>query len=170
MCVHFALLRAGLIVRNRANIGDATTRQLLGSFLTGLRFDVATACYLVAPFAVLAHLPWIAFDRSPRHRKIFLWVFLALMGVLTFLCLAEYEFFNEFQTRFNQLAVQYLDQGSTVAGMVWHQYPVVRYVLYWLLIAAIFSAAVWGLMRWCYRGVSPQPEKLTRRQTIIEIS
>jgi phosphoglycerol transferase MdoB-like AlkP superfamily enzyme len=170
LCVHFAFLRGGLIVRNRANIGDATRGQILGSFLTGLRFDLAMACYLVAPFAILAHLPRISFDRSPRHRRVFLFVFLALMSVLTFLCLAEYEFFNEFQTRFNQLALQYLDQGSTVTGMVWHQYPVVRYVLMWLVIATIFGAAVWALMRWCYRNLPENRGKLTGRQTVIEIA
>src|SRR5687767_3945752 len=64
LVVHFGLLRAGLIVRNRASMDGATTREIARSFITGARFDLATACYLLLPFAVLAHVPGISFDRS----------------------------------------------------------------------------------------------------------
>ena len=152
LLVHFALLRAGMIVRNRASLHGATTLQIARSFITGAQFDAATACYLLLPFAVLAHVPGISFDRAPRVRRAFFWCFIVLIGVLTFACMAEFEFFNEFQTRFNQLALQYLNQPRIVGGMVWYNYPVVRYVLVWAAWIIILGAVVRRLMRWSYDG------------------
>jgi phosphoglycerol transferase MdoB-like AlkP superfamily enzyme len=169
LCAHFALLRAGLMLRNHAAAGSASAAELAGAFARGLRFDFATACYLVLPFAIAAHIPGIAFDRSPRHRKVFFALFLAVMAALTFTCLAEYEFFHEFQVRFNQLAVQYLNQPTTVAGMVWYGYPVVRYVLAWIALTALFGAAMWLLLRWSYAGLATDRRPATRRQAIGEI-
>ena len=150
LVVHFALLRAGLIWRNRASAGGATTREIWRSFITGARFDLATSCYLLLPFALLAHVPGISFDRCRGCRRAFFWTFVTILGGLTFLGLAEFEFFNEFQTRFNQLALQYLDQPTTVGGMVWYNYPVVRYVLVWLAWMIILGAAIRFLIRWSY--------------------
>ena len=150
LMVHFALLRAGMVIRNRASLHGASASEVVRSFITGAKFDAATACYLLLPFAIVAHLPGISFDRSPRARRWFFACFTALTGGLTFLCLAEYEFFNEFQTRFNQLAIQYANQPQTVGGMVWYNYPVVRYVLIWLAWTACLALVIRQLMRWSY--------------------
>ena len=169
LVVHFALLRAGLIVRNRASMGGATAREITRSFITGARFDLATACYLLLPFAVLAHVPGMSFDRSPRVRRGFFWFFAAILGALTFLCLAEFEFFNEFQTRFNQLALQYLDQPEIVGGMVWYNYPVVRYALVWLVWMAVLIFGLRALLRWTYDNRPAHYAPLTHVGAIIAL-
>ena len=111
--LQFSLLRAGLVLANRGSAAGTTPAELAGAFLRGLRFDVSTACYLLIPFIVVAHLPRVGLEASPRRRR---WFFVALCFVIpvtTFILLAEFEFFREFQTRYNQLAFQYLDQPAS---------------------------------------------------------
>ncbi|MBA3273498.1 MAG: hypothetical protein H0T11_06450, partial [Chthoniobacterales bacterium] len=169
LLVHFALLRAGLIFRNRADTGGATLRELASSFLTGARFDLAIAAYVLAPFALFAFLPGIALDRSRRHRRIFFPALMSVLGVVTFICLAEYEFFHEFQTRYNRLAIQYLDQPATVAGMAWYNYPVLRYVLGWLFVMALFGFALHRLMRWSFETLPAPALQISRRRIVMEL-
>jgi phosphoglycerol transferase MdoB-like AlkP superfamily enzyme len=169
LSVHFALLRLGLIVRNRGSAADATAMELASSFLTGWRFDLSTSCYLLLPFIVVSYMPGAPLDRSPSHRRWFFRCFLAAMGLLTFLCLAEYEFFHEFQTRYNRLALQYLDQATTVAGMVWYEYPVVRYVLLWLAYMCAFALALRWVLRTSFDFAGPPPAT-AKRQWLAEVA
>lgn len=168
--LHFTLLRAGLVLRNYTSIQDASFWQILTAFVVGLRFDFAIACYLVLPFAIIGQLPGIGLDGSRRHRRIFLWVFSTIMVLLTLVCLGEYEFFKEFQTRFNQLALDYLDQKETVAGMVWYGYPVVRYLLIWIAISALFVLGLRWIIRWSFPPAThPVPGWPGKKQGILEI-
>lgn len=170
LLVHFALLRLGLILRNHNDTSGATTPELAVSFLTGARFDAAVSAYLILPFALVAFIPGIALDRSRRHRKIFFVVFLITLGFVTFTALAEYEFFHEFQTRYNRLAIQYLDQPATVAGMAWYNYPVFRYVAIWLAIMVVFALALRMLMRWSFETLPTPADKVSRRRATGEVA
>jgi phosphoglycerol transferase MdoB-like AlkP superfamily enzyme len=146
----FEVMRVGMILRNSSSANGATFGQLLSSFFYGLRFDLAIACYLALPVVVIGHLPAVGLWYSYRLRKIVLWVLTIVLAVTIFVLLAEYEFFREFQTRYNQLAFQYLDQPKIVVGMVWYNYPVVRYVLFCLLLTAACGLTVYGIMRLCF--------------------
>ncbi len=143
----FDLTRAGMIWRNRAGIGSAGVGQILSTFLYGLRFDLSVACYLILPLVIVGHLPHYGLRHSPRLRKVFTWLIATAAAVITFLLLGEYEFFHEFQTRYNQLAFEYLDQPKIVLGMIWYNYPVVRYLLITALLTACFALGVRWLMR-----------------------
>lgn len=153
--VQFSLLRAGLAFANRGSAAGTTPGELAGAFLRGLRFDVSTACYLLIPFVVAAHLPRVGLEGSPRCRR---WFFVALCCVIpvtTFILLAEFEFFREFQTRYNQLAFQYLDQPRTVIGMVWYNYPVARYLLACALLSLLVLVPARLLLGRIFRDASP---------------
>ena len=63
---------------------------------------------------ILGTLPWIGLEYSRRMRRILFIIMIVAIGTMIMLLLAEYEFFREFQTRYNQLAFQYLDQPKTV--------------------------------------------------------
>ncbi len=145
----FALLRLGLIVRTRAP-GDATWAQVLPAFSVGVRFDLATAAYGLAPVIFLCYVPWLAPWRGPRTRRVFHWGLTLVIGVAAFLLMAEAEFFREFHSRYNQLAIRYFDHPTIVGGMVWYNYPVVRYLLVWLVVAALIHLALAGIFRLAY--------------------
>jgi phosphoglycerol transferase MdoB-like AlkP superfamily enzyme len=121
--------------------GDANAALLLEAAWTGLRFDLSVAAKVLGPFVL-----WIIL--RPVRPKLEDRVFKLLYGLAVFLCAfalaAEVEFYNEFQMRLGPLAVEYFSSDAsnnqTVASMVWHGYPVLR----WLLAcAAVTVAFVW---------------------------
>jgi phosphoglycerol transferase MdoB-like AlkP superfamily enzyme len=139
-------MRLGLILFNRGS-DEATWREVLPSFLTGLRFDLATACYLAIPLMLVGYIPWTS---GPRARRVVLWSATVVISVLAFLLICEFEFFREFQSRFNQLAIRYFDHPTTVGGMIWYHYPVVRYVAGWLVLATAIHFGLRLVFRWGY--------------------
>ena len=69
----------------------------------------------------------------------------AVYSVIMFLTLAEVEFYKEFEDRYNTLAIHYiLDDPKTVLKMLWNGYPVVIYLLIWIIIIVFFC---WGMFR-----------------------
>src|SRR3954470_23076880 len=157
LVVLFELLRLGMILRNFDGARSARWAQLLSSFLYGMRFDVAIACYAALPLAVLGHLPRWGLRHSARHRRIASRVLVGAVAVMVFLLLAEFEFYREFQTRYNPLAFQYLDQPKEVAGMLWYSYPVVRYVLVCLVLTLAFAFALRWVVRRTLIGRESEP-------------
>ncbi|BCR06351.1 hypothetical protein DESUT3_34200 [Desulfuromonas versatilis] len=139
--IGFALLRLLLLVSN-GNLGKTVpTGELLQSFWVGLRFDLAIGSYLLIPlFLALLLL-------RGRAKSLVLVPFSLLAAALLLLGVAEAEFYREFESRFNALVFEYLSHPATVGGMIWDGYPVVRYLLLWALLAALFLWSVGRLRR-----------------------
>lgn len=152
LLIYFSLMRVGLVIRTHDSASEFTWRELARCLLTGARFDIAVLCYLLLPFIIVAHLPKIGLAESGRNRRRFVRVFVPIVAVMTFLLLAEYEFFHEFQTRYNQLAFDYLEHGKTVGGMLWYNYPVIRYVLLCAGITGLLWLAIRFLLKRCFRS------------------
>src|SRR4051794_20718879 len=143
----FEVLRLGMILRNLPSARGATFGQILSSFFFGLRFDLAIACYVALPLVIVGHLPGVGLRHSPRLRKVIFRLLVVAVAVITFVLMAEFEFFREFQTRYNQLAFQYLDQPKIVGGMIWYNYPVVWFAVICAAITTAFTLALRRLMR-----------------------
>ena len=122
------LTRAALLVRPDVwpEIGVA---DLIPLFLRGLWFDLAVAIYAALPLALwLALMP----DRvvSSRAHRLFLAASFALAGYgLLVVALAEWIFWDEFASRFNFIAVDYLVYTHEVLGNIWQSYPVGKLLL-----------------------------------------
>ncbi len=155
LLVLFAGMRAGLIWQNRASAGDVSVAQILSAFWVGLRFDAAVTCYLLLPFVVVGHLPRVGLAASTFNRRFFVWVFLAVVGIVSLLLIAEFEFFREFQMRYNQLALDYLNQAATVGRMLWYGFPILPGLLLLAVILIAFTIAVKWLLRQCFVGPPP---------------
>ncbi|TMG74471.1 MAG: LTA synthase family protein [Betaproteobacteria bacterium] len=112
----------------------------LGIFGFGLLFDAVAALYLVTPLVL-----WLALapDRIARRRlyraSIVLAVFAFAYGAL-FLAVAEWLFWDEFFSRFNFIAVDYLIYTTEVLGNIRQSYPVGTILLALLLPAAAITA------------------------------
>ena len=116
-----ALVRLGLLAFN----GDwslLVPPYLLPILAIGFLFDLAAACWWLPPFALIAAL-W---PDGPRSRK----VLLATLGVLSamtfgvwaFVGVSEFVFWNEFASRFNFIAVDYLVYTREVIGNIRESY------------------------------------------------
>jgi phosphoglycerol transferase MdoB-like AlkP superfamily enzyme len=103
----------------------------------GLLYDIATCFYLFAFFALYLFLLPDRIYRSTLHRGFLLTAsFLITLGFL-YLGAVEYFFFDEFNARFNFVAVDYLIYPHEVFVNIWESYPVAKVLLVALVIALV---------------------------------
>lgn len=115
------------------------------AFGLGLYFDLAAFVYAAVPMVLyLLFVPGWIFHR--RWHRI-LWMFLcwALVFGILFLFVAEWFFWQEFRTRFNFIAVDYLLYTREVIGNIRESYPVGRILLG---LGAFAAVIVWLLRAW----------------------
>jgi phosphoglycerol transferase MdoB-like AlkP superfamily enzyme len=110
--------------------------------LFGLGFDLVTCVYLVMPLAIYLLLVPERLFHSRAHRTLVWGVFAALCFGLTYLAAVEYFFFDEFNARFNFVAVEYLIYPHEVFINIWQSYPVGTALA---LSATIAVAVLWHL-------------------------
>src|SRR5262249_54612664 len=112
--------------------------EVVKVFVTGFGFDVAAAAYFCIPFAIyLAVLPHRV-GRTRWHKVPFLAVFVAFVYLLLVVAAAEWVFWDEFASRFNFIAVDYLVYTHEVLGNIWESYP----IAIWLSLLAIPAIAL----------------------------
>jgi phosphoglycerol transferase MdoB-like AlkP superfamily enzyme len=110
-------------------------------FAVGALYDTAALSYLLVPFALLA-LVWTNSVRGRRSHAVCAMVLLAaaLFGML-FTAVSEGVFWNEFASRFNFIAVDYLVYTREVLGNIRESYPVGR-ILSGIGVAALIIVFV----------------------------
>ncbi len=123
-------------------IDNLSPGQALGAFGLGLLFDLATLAVLLAPLMLLgAVLPQRFLQSRLFHalRWAGLWFAIAL---LIFSGVSELVFWEEFGTRFNFIAVDYLIYTTEVVQNIRESYP-----LFWILGGLLLAttALVWFL-------------------------
>ena len=134
------LTRAALLIKTGAGVPAGYWPYL---FVVGLGYDLLAFVYFAWPLMLLLWLlprRWLA-HRSGRFAVGM--VCLALLFALLFVAVAEWTFWEEFQARFNFIAVDYLVYTTEVVGNIRESYPVG-----WIFSAlAAAGIAVFGLTR-----------------------
>lgn len=117
------LTRLALLIATGPGV-PASVAYWLRAFGIGLAYDLLTFAYFALP--VLLLLWWL-----PRHwllsragRSVVAGLCLALLFVMLFVAMAEWTFWEEFQTRFNFIAVDYLVYTTEVIGNIRESYPI----------------------------------------------
>lgn len=101
----------------------------------GLWFDLNELCYLLVPFLLLSLFTPNSWRTKPWVNKVrWLLVFLVTFGLL-FGAVSEFIFWQEFTTRFNFIAVDYLIYTNEVIGNIRQSYPVPLILLAIALVA-----------------------------------
>ena len=119
-------------------------------FLIGFHEDFLVALGMTLPLLFwLWIVPEKLFGKWP-HRVLFCLGVLLFWAVEIFLFFVEYYFFDEFRSRFNTVATDYLVAPHEVAGNIWESYPVVPIVsicavlsIVWLVVALIYFRQMW---------------------------
>jgi phosphoglycerol transferase MdoB-like AlkP superfamily enzyme len=136
-----ALVRVGLAAFN----GDASLFlpwEIVPAMLIGALFDLGAATFFLLPLALLLAF-WPA--RYPAALKVVLGVVLLPLAVVAaFVAVAEFTFWNEFASRFNFIAVDYLIYTSEVIGNIRESYNL---PLLLALVAAVGVALWWATVR-----------------------
>ncbi|MHB8121931.1 MAG: LTA synthase family protein [Desulfuromonadaceae bacterium] len=130
-----AAIRVMLGIMTPAGAG-LTIPLLLKAAATGFVFDLATLAYALLPVALYLLLVPRRIATNHRHSWLVQTLFPLFVAVLIFDGCAEYFFFDEFGTRFNFIAVDYLIYTREVIGNIRESYPLFP------ILAAIGSAAV----------------------------
>ncbi|PCI96245.1 MAG: sulfatase [Flavobacteriales bacterium] len=137
-CVFLALsfiVRISLYVWSFPNL-DFSIISLFKIFFTGLFFDLGTVSFFLLPYAIyLLALP-NGLIGSKLDKSITNFAFFIGLLIFIFSTFAEFTFWEEFKTRFNFIAVDYLVYTNEVVGNINESYPLP--VLLSIVIGAVF--------------------------------
>lgn len=137
------LVRTALLVKAWPEL-HAGVLDYLTIFGMGIVFDIATAVFFLLPYAFLL----LAIPERWNHKRFmtgvrFLLLF-SMIGILLFDSVAEYLFWDEFQARFDFIAVDYLVYTSEVVRNIWESYPMAAILS---TIAGLTLLASWFLRK-----------------------
>lgn len=132
-----------IILALRADV-SGRWNELAMSFLIGSTYDLITVPFVLAPLILfLALLP----NRVARWRLTRLLIGATIpvsVFLLLFTAVAEWIFWDEFASRFNFIAVDYLVYTHEVIGNIWQSYPVGKILI---ALAAVSLVISWPLIR-----------------------
>jgi phosphoglycerol transferase MdoB-like AlkP superfamily enzyme len=147
-----ALTRVALLFQARHDVG--WDLSLLGSFAGGLWYDLLASWYAAVPWWIIAVLVPGVVWRSKVGAWLMAFVVFLYGLVFAFIAVAEWFFWDEFQVRFNFIAVDYLIYTQEVLDNIRQSYPM-PLIFGGLALAAlaVVLAVSWsGLTDWVRRG------------------
>ena len=146
------LTRVALLFQARHDV--IWNPSLLGAFAAGLWFDLLASCYAMVPWWLIAVLVPRVVWRS--------WAGTWLLGLVTFLycvvfafiAVAEWFFWDEFQVRFNFIAVDYLVYTQEVLDNIQQSYPMPLIFAGLAAVGQAVAFALWwfGALDWVRAG------------------
>jgi phosphoglycerol transferase MdoB-like AlkP superfamily enzyme len=161
----FSALRCLLLVRNNELLEGIPGSDIVISFLIGVRFDLIVVSYILLPLVFALLLP-----KGLGKRRIALLWLTSLFAITIFLGVAELDFYYEFHNRLNSIAYHYLQEdAATVSSMIWNGFPVVRYLLLWLVLVVIYIYALKLMSRLTTPDVVKPSPLLVRISTTVLI-
>ena len=141
----FALATRIVLSLRSLSAGQLTPAELPRVLAVGMGYDAIVALTVAAAFIVwLVVLPERWFHRRWPRALVWSGFAICVFGLM-YLGAVEYFFFDEFDSRFNFVAVEYLIYPHEVFINIWQSYPVGQ-----VLIA---TAALTALLLWLMRGV-----------------
>lgn len=166
--VFIIALQLGIALLTRFILLAVTLREvdwnlsLPAAFVGGAWFDFLAGLYATVPWLLIAVLIPSVLWRSKLGR-ITASVVAGLYGlVFVFITVAEFLFWDEFQVRFNFIAVDYLVFTQEVIQNIQQSYPMPLIFGGLTLVAALIALAVWksGVAAWITAGEAGWRSKL----------
>ena len=139
----FTVLRLVLLLQFGSP--SAAPWNVLLAFAAGFYRDVIAALWFMLPPLFWCFVAGNRLFASLIHRVGFRLFLTLLWAVQVFLLAAEFYFFQEFKSRFNPVAVDYLVYPREVFINIWDAYPVPAVVAGCVLIGAVW---MWMAGRW----------------------
>lgn len=152
LLVCFLILRAALFRHFRPDSPVSAT-EALKTFLIGFHLDIFAALALTLPLILWLSIVPDRWFGSGWHKFLLRAGFFFFWAVGTFLLFAEYYFFEEFKSRFNTVAVDYLLYPHEVFINIWDTYPVATIVALCSVAGVVFLL----LANWLFRPAWSAP-------------
>lgn len=150
LALAFELWRVILILILSSKTATVPALVITQSFLIGWRFDFSVACYITLPLFLLGALPGLNVARQEWVRAVHLILLGLISATVFFIHLADIPFFYFFGVRLNGTALLWTDSPGFMVSMIWDTYPVLKYMLLYLLLLGGF---LWLMNRWMKRLV-----------------
>ena len=128
--------------------------SMASGLLKGLLNDCAALVFILLLPVTLILLPTDRFLRRPTGKIYTFLIIFSSTSILIFTAFAEYFFWDEFSSRFNFIAVDYLIYTTEVVRNITESYPMT-----WLLLAAFALAGASTMLMWRKLRLSLSPIK-----------
>ncbi len=116
---------------------DWSFLNIIGVFSIGLFYDTIMASYFCIPLVLYT---WLLPSKLFKTKaQLFIWygIFIFCTFLLLFDIVSEWTFWDEFSTRYNFIAVDYLVYTTEVIGNIWESYPVIPIIIVILFITLL---------------------------------
>ena len=150
--------RVGLALFN-GEAAEFLPWRVAGWLAIGTVYDLAAGAFWLLPFALAAWL-WPARRLRRGLQSVFVAFGLVSCAALALTLASEFVFWNEFSSRFNFIAVDYLIYTREVIGNIRESYPMTPIVLG---LAALAAAMAWLTLRPLWRAGAPTTMTFGRR-------
>jgi phosphoglycerol transferase MdoB-like AlkP superfamily enzyme len=114
---------------------DVELRQVLSSFLLGIRFDIRWISILLMPIVLLSFIPKFSPYSSIIARRVWVVYLATATFLLMFFFGADYGHFAYVSTRLNASALNFAEDAKISFEMLWQSYP-----LFWMILALLVLA------------------------------
>lgn len=143
--IGISLLTRMILFFSSQRTGELTLFTILESFFVGFFFDLVTSTYFIIPLLVYLWLcpEWLF--RKRWHGYVLNLILFFFLLLLIFDSISEWFFWEEFTTRFNFIAVDYLVYTTEVIGNIRQSYPVEWFVA---VALALTTFIVYQLRSW----------------------
>jgi len=138
--------------------------ELIKSFTVGVFFDTIAFGYFMIPFVLVTLLVPHKLA-SKKISKYLAYTFYTLATIiLVYTAFAEYFFWDEFNVKFNFIAVDYLIYTNEVLGNIWESYNIPMLIVG---ILAITATIIWFVTRkgWLTKALQSEENFLQRLKT-----
>ncbi len=148
LIIFFQLWRYILLLNLSDRTEEIPGSVIIKSFIVGLRFDIAIACYMIVFLYLLAVLPGIEIFKNKLMRRVNLSLLFTFVSIVFFIHLCDIEFYKFFNSRLNGMAMQWSDDPGFMFTMIWQTYNVVLYFLIYFVVLGLFFWSVFRILKW----------------------
>jgi phosphoglycerol transferase MdoB-like AlkP superfamily enzyme len=156
------LTRIALLIKSYSSV-DFTVLNITGIFFLGFGYDLLNAAFGIIPVVLYLWLLPEKIFQKPGHRHVLYGIFFIVTFLSFFNAAAEWFFWDEFNTRFNFIAVDYLVYTTEVVGNIRQSYPIE-----WIIvILGLFALGITYLLRNQINQASREPAPFRQRTKLV---
>ena len=140
--------------------GNVGHGEFVFSLACGVINDCVEFAYLFTALSVLLFLVPARVGRSQWGRRLWGTVLYVCIVFVLFVAVCEFLFFEEFEARFNLVAVDYLIYPTEVVGNIEESYPVAPLLAAVAVVGLVIWLPVWRRARAAFTDVPRWPSRL----------
>ncbi len=153
--------RIALLLKSSSGF-DWSIINVLGVFSIGFFYDTIMASYFCIPLVLYIWLLPNKWFKMRGHRFFLYSFFIPVIFLLLFNVISEWFFWDEFSTRYNFIAVDYLVYTTEVIGNIWESYPVI-----WIIaVVVLITLGIFYLLKNTIASSSKSDMRFRKRSLV----